>query len=173
MKIIISGVAGVGKSTLAHFLKNNFFFLRKYKIEDYLIEKLFKGKKLPKFLKRKYLKKILKGIKVYSQSFVVKKYKLYSFYDKKRKSFVVNEEKFKEFFKHKENFILEGVASHLVSTKDSINIVLYTSPKKILFRLIQRKYPFSKIKENIEAQKLDYHLNELYKKNIKVTLIKI
>ena len=120
-----------------------------------------------------YLKKLLNSIKIYSQSSVVKKYKLYSFYDRKRESFVVDEKKFRDFFKNKKNFILEGVASHLASTKDSINIVLYTPPKKIFFRLIKRKYPLFKIKENIEAQKLDYHLNEFYRKNEKVILIKL
>ncbi len=173
MKIIISGVAGVGKSTLASFFKNNCFFIRKYKIEDYLMESLFKNKKLPKFLKRKYLKKLLKNIKIYSQTPTIKKYKLYSFYDKKRESFVVDEKKFKNFFKNKNNFLLEGVASHLISTKDSINIILYASPKNIFFRLIKRKYSIFKIKENIEAQNIDYHLNELYKKNLKAIVIKI
>ncbi len=83
--------------------------------------------------------------------------KLHCSYDKKRRTRIVDIKKLqkavnKRIDKNRIN-IVEGHLAHLIHA-DRI-IILRLDPKELRKRLIKRKWPKSKVKENVEAEILD------------------
>ena len=103
---------------------------------------------------------------------IIKKYKLIESYDKLRKTNEVSIKKLnKALLKEiKSNSIIDSHLSHYLPKKSvTLCIVLKCSLKDLKKRLIKRKYPEIKIKENLEAEAFETSLVESSKhKNVLV-----
>lgn len=110
---------------------------------------------------------------------VIKQYKLVDEYDKKLKTNIVDVNKLnkvlikiiKDYQKKKQSIIIDSHLSHYLPKK-YVNLCIVTkcSLKKLQRRLKKRKYPQSKIRENMDAEILDVCLLEaiLNKHKVKV-----
>lgn len=114
----------------------------------------------------KELSKLL-GWKVVSISNLVKKKKIPSGCDKKRKSLIVDEKKLdrniRKFFDKNTNYIIEGLLAHFVNADTCI--VLRTNPTILKKRMKKRKWRAGKIKENVQAEILDAAATEAMDNN--------
>ncbi len=117
----------------------------------------------------KELSKLL-GYEIVSITDLVKKRKIPSGYDRKRKSHIVDEKKLdkkiKKLLGKKKNYIIEGGLAHYV--KSDLCIVLRTNPAILEKRMKKRKWPAEKIKENLQAEILDAAVIEAMDKNKRV-----
>ncbi len=107
---------------------------------------------------------------------LIKNYKLYSSYDKKRKAYVVNINKLNRFLinlikNSKNNLILDSHLSHYLQKKYVDLCYITKCDLKILKkRLEKRKYSKEKIRENLDAEIFDVCLTEALerKHNVKI-----
>lgn len=104
----------------------------------------------------KELAKLL-GYDIVSIRDLIKKKKIKSGYDRKRKSFIVDENRLdkniRKFLDKRKNYIIEGGLAHFV--KGDLCIVLRANPRVLEKRMKKKRWPAGKIKENIEAEILD------------------
>lgn len=84
----------------------------------------------------------------------IKKHKLYSGFDKKRKTYVVDEVRLKKHFRViKDNTIVEGHLSHLLPV--DVIILLRTNPVILRKRLKKKGWKKNKVVENVMSEVLD------------------
>ncbi|RLE60543.1 MAG: hypothetical protein DRJ35_02955 [Thermoprotei archaeon] len=95
----------------------------------------------------------------------VKKERLYKSYDERTLSFIVDVERarqaLKEYITSSEDssFLIEGHLLDIIPAEFvDICIVLRLNPKILEKRLIKRKYPPKKIRDNVQSEILDYVL---------------
>lgn len=88
---------------------------------------------------------------------VIDNYHLKESYDRKRKTYVVDEKKLGKvlvsLIKNNKNLIIDSHLSHYVPKKHvDVCIVTKTDIKELKKRLEKRKYPKTKVRENIDAE---------------------
>src|SRR3989344_8372294 len=81
---------------------------------------------------------------------LIKKNRLYTGYDKKRKSFVVDIAKLKKKIKVDDNTIIDGHLSHFLGA-DKV-FVLRCAPNVLAKRLGNKRWSRAKVEENMEAE---------------------
>ena len=95
-------------------------------------------------------------------SFLVKKYKIKTTFDKKRKTKIIDTKKLavaaRKESRGKELLIFEGHLSHFVHA--DLTIILRTSPAELERRLKKKKWSRNKIQENVEAEAMGVIPNE-------------
>jgi len=140
--IIVTGSVGTGKTTLA--------------------------KKLAKKLDFHYL----------DVNDTIKKYDISEGYDKKRDTNIIDTKKLnivliKEMNNYREKgIIIDSHLSHYLPKRHvSLCIVAKCDLKELERRLMERKYPKSKIRENLDAEIFDVCLNESKEKGHKVIVV--
>ncbi|MFQ6010545.1 MAG: adenylate kinase family protein [Candidatus Aenigmatarchaeota archaeon] len=101
---------------------------------------------------------------------VIKKHKLYSFYDRSRKTYVADLRKVREFVsnlvKEEPNLVIDSHISH--ELKADIVIVLRCKPDVLAKRLKKKRWSRAKIEENKEAEFIGIISHEARKKHKKV-----
>lgn len=126
--------------------------------------------------KTKVAKELSKKYKLkYIDLSSIKKNKLYESYDKSLKTYIIDIEKVKKFLikliKENKNLIIDSHLSHLLNKKYiDLCIITKCDIKVLKKRLVKRKYPEKKARENLDAEILDTCLVEAKEKkhNIKV-----
>lgn len=102
------------------------------------------------------------GARLITTDYLVKKYKISTTLDKKRKTKIIDTRKLaiaaKSEAKKYENSVFEGHLAHF--TPADLTIILRTSPSELEKRLKKRGWSESKIKENIEAEAMGVISNE-------------
>ncbi len=121
-----------------------------------------------------------KGFAVIDLNYEVRRRKLYSAYDRKRKTYVADMKKVGKFIKNilktekyrDKQIIIDSHLSHLLpaSIIDAV-IVLRCSPEALEKRLEKRGWNREKIRENIEAEIIGLIEYEARKKHRKVFMI--
>lgn len=90
--------------------------------------------------------------------------------DKKRNASIVNESRLKnEIRKLKGDFVIEGHLAHFCD--GDIIIILRTEPKELIKRLKAKKWPYKKIQENMDAERMEIILEEAKKLHDNVIVI--
>ncbi len=110
----------------------------------------------------------------------IKKYKLYSGYDKKRKTYIADMRKVSNFVRKETkqgNWLIDSHLSHYLSPKiiDKV-IVLRCNPGVLERRLKKKHWNKSKIQDNVEAEMIgliSYEAKELHKKVLETNSKKI
>ncbi len=101
----------------------------------------------------KFLSKLLKARLIDTQ-YLVKKYKIPSKIDKKRRTKIIDQKKLaKAVAKEKGDIIFEGHMSHFA--KADMTVILRASPQELEKRLKRKGWAKKKITENIEAEAID------------------
>ena len=95
---------------------------------------------------------------------------LYAGYDKKRKCKIVDIKKIDNEIKKKDNLVIDSHYSHLLSIDKVILLKLNT--KELRKRLEKRKYPESKIMENLQSEIMEVIASEIEEKNKEKTKAK-
>jgi len=89
-------------------------------------------------------------------------------HDIKRDSIIIDVDAINRFiinqYSSKDNIVIEGLVSHLLESVGEV-IVFRCHPKVLRNRLIERKWSWNKIKENLEAEMLDVILCESIEKH--------
>ncbi len=86
--------------------------------------------------------------------YLVRKYKIPSKLDAKRKTKIIDQNKLaKAAAKEKGDIVFEGHMAHFA--KSELTVILRASPKELEKRLKKKKWSRKKIKENIEAEAID------------------
>jgi adenylate kinase len=120
------------------------------------------------------LKKML-GANLISLNELVKKRKIKSGYDRKRKTYVADESAIRKavekLIQKGETNIVEGHAAHII--KSDIVFVLRCNPAKLAARMKRKGWPANKIRENIEAELLDAITIEALESNKKRDVMEI
>lgn len=105
----------------------------------------------------------------------IKRHRLYSGYDKKRKTYIADMKKVDKFVKNltsKGDWIIDSHLSHLLPTKlvDKV-IVLRCDIKELERRLKKKRWNKAKIQENIEAEMVDVisYESKKHKKVLEIT----
>lgn len=86
---------------------------------------------------------------------IIKKEKLYSGYDRKRKTYIADLKKIEKFLRkiNKENLIIDSHLSHLLPKNlIDIVIVLRCEPEELKKRLKRKRWNKNKTQENYEAE---------------------
>jgi len=111
---------------------------------------------------------------------LVKKEKLYSGFDKKRKTWIVDEKKLKKFVEDfikknpQKNIVVDSHISHILPAKFfSAVFVLRCEPKILEKRLKEKKWSKEKIRENVEAEIIGLIEWEAKQKHGKVFVINL
>jgi adenylate kinase len=106
--------------------------------------------------------------KLLTLNYFIKREKLYSGYDKKRKTYIADLKKIQKFVdkKIKNNYIIDSHMSHLLKV-DKV-IVLRCEPEELKKRLKRKGWSKKKILENIEAELIGIISSEARKKHKKV-----
>ena len=97
---------------------------------------------------------------------LIKKNRLYTGYDKKRKSFVVDIAKLKKKIKVEENTIFDGHLSHFLKS-DKV-FVLRCAPNVLAKRLGNKRWSKAKVEENMEAELIGVIATESRERHKKV-----
>ncbi len=101
----------------------------------------------------KLLAKQLKA-RLIDTKYLVRKYKISTKLDKKRKTKIIDQKKLAAAArKEKSPLVFEGHMAHFA--KSDLTVILRTSPKVLEKRLKKRNWSKKKIKENIEAEAID------------------
>ena len=114
---------------------------------------------------------------------LVKKEKLYSGWDKKRKTWIVDERKLKKFVadfiskNHEKNIVVDSHISHILPTKFFTQVfVLRCEPKILEKRLKKKNWSREKIRENVEAEiigLIEFEAREKHKKVFSINTTEI
>lgn len=103
------------------------------------------------------------GAKLITTDYLVKKYKIPSTLDKKRRTKIIDTRKLAIAAKHEakryENSVFEGHLAHFVSS--DVVVILRTSPPELERRLKKKGWSESKIRENVEAEAMGIISNEV------------
>ncbi len=100
------------------------------------------------------------GFKVIHLSNLVIREKLYLKYDEERDSYIIDEKKLIDKLieiekETSEPLIVEGIGAEIIPNKFvDICFVLICEPKELEKRLKSKGYPYTKIQENLEAERL-------------------
>ena len=98
-------------------------------------------------------------------NYLVKKYKIKTHPDKKRKTKIIDTKKLAAAAKKEANRALAIFEGHLAHfTPADLTIILRTNPKELEERLKKKKWIKKKIKENVEAEAIGVISNETGKK---------
>jgi len=115
-----------------------------------------------------------KNYKYIDLNSLIKKHKLYDFYNKSLKTYEVDTKKLNKFLidlieTSKSNLIIDSHLSHYLPKK-YVNLCIVTkcNLKELKKRLQKRKYSKNKIRENLDAEILDTCLIEAKKHKIKI-----
>lgn len=109
------------------------------------------------------------GYKILELNKEIRKNKLYSGYDKKRKTYIADMNKINRFLNRKtntENWIIDSHLSHFF--KNDFVIVLRCEPNEIKRRLKGKRWDKEKIRENFEAELIGVISYEARQRNKKV-----
>ncbi len=109
---------------------------------------------------------------------LVKKEKLYSGWDKKRKTWIVDENKLEKFVEKfikenpQKNIVVDSHISHILPAKFfSCVFVMRCEPKVLEARLKRKKWSSKKIRENVEAEIIGLIEWEARRKHKKVSVV--
>jgi len=108
---------------------------------------------------------------------IIKDNKLYESYDKKKKCYVVDEKKFARCLEKmingsKERLVIDSHMAHYINPRYvGLCIATKCGLKQLKKRLQGKKYPKSKVEENIECEIMDICLNEAREIGHKVLVI--
>ena len=118
-----------------------------------------------------------KGYRVIALNRVIRRRKLVSGFDRKRKSWIVDLKKVERYLRNFENkkkseiVILDSHISHLLSV--DFAIVLRCSPAELEKRLKAKRWAKEKIRENVEAEMIDLIAAEAEEKLGKKRVVEI
>ena len=110
-------------------------------------------------------------------NYLIKKHKLYDYYDKKLKTYIVDIKKLNKFLirlikdSSKSRVIDSHLSHYLPSKYVDLCIVTKCNIKELKKRLEKRKYSKQKIRENLDAEILDVCLIEALNNKHKVKVI--
>lgn len=106
---------------------------------------------------------------------LIKKNKLYDFYDRKFKSYVVDVKKMNKFLRRYiegKDLVIDSHLSHFLGKKYvDLCIVVKCDLKILRKRLEKRKYSKEKIKENLDAEIFDVCLEEAKEEGYKIKVV--